>query len=217
MNTESIVQWLIFVHAALGGLALLSGGIALTAKKGRNLHKKSGKLFYYFMLSSALLSMVIALFPNHLSPFLFCIGIFSTYLIISGFRSVRLKRSGVNLLADKILAGIMVITGLAMIFYPIILEGGVNIVLLVFGLLGLIFGLQDFRIFRNPDSIRKRWLRRHLGNMTGGYIAAVTAFFVVNDIIGGLFNWFLPTVIGTIYITYWIRKVKPKPKKSILD
>ena len=103
---ESIAQVLIYVHAAFGGLALLSGGIALSAKKGRKLHKRSGKFFYYFMLSSALLSLVIALFPNHISPFLFCIGIFSTYLIISGYRSIRLKRTDVNLMPDKILASI---------------------------------------------------------------------------------------------------------------
>ena len=217
MSMEVIAQYLIYAHAALGGLALLSGAIALSAKKGKRLHKKSGKLFYYFMLTSALTALIIAVIPNHLNPFLFCIGVFSTYLIVSGYRSLRLKRPGVDLLADKIIAGIMVITGLVMVFYPIILDGGVNVVLLVFGLLGLYFGIQDLLMFRNPRKLRNRWLGRHLGNMTGGYIAAVTAFLVVNDVIGGLFNWFLPTVIGTIYITYWIRKIKPRSKKSVAD
>lgn len=46
--------------------------------------------------------------------------------------------------------------------------------------------------------------------MTGGYISAVTAFFVVNQILINLWNWFLPGVIGGIYITFWIRKLKKK-------
>ena len=212
---ELIAQYLIYAHAVLGGLALVSGGIALTAKKGRRVHKKSGKFFYYFMLSSALLALVIAVLPGHFSPFLFCIGVFSTYLIVSGYRSLRLKKMGIDLLPDKIIAIIMVITGLVMVFYPILLEGSFNIVLLVFGLLGVYFGTQDLLMFKNPRNLHKRWLTRHLGNMTGGYIAAITAFLVVNDVIGGLLNWFLPTVIGTIYITYWIRKIKPK--KTVTD
>ena len=212
---ETIAQWMIYTHAAFGGLALVFGGIALSTKKGNKLHKKSGKLFYYAMLISALFALVISMLPNHFSPFLFCIGIFSAYLIISGYRSLRLKRSKVDLSKDKLLAAIMIITGLAMVFYPIILEGGVNIVLMVFGILGIFFGTRDLLMFKDPKSMRKYWLNRHLGNMTGGYIAAVTAFFVVNDIIGGLYNWFLPTVIGSVYISYWIRKIKRKPKKPL--
>jgi len=208
--TEDHIQILIYTHAALGGLSLLSGGIALIAKKGRTVHKRSGEIFFYSMLISALLALLISVLPNHISPFLFCVGIFSTYLILSGYRSILLKRKGMDLRADKILSAIMIITGLAMIFYPIIIEGAVNIVLLVFGALGILFGLRDFQLFLKPESLRKKWLNRHLGNMTGGYIAAITAFFVVNDIIGGLFNWFLPTVFGSIYISYWIRKLSVK-------
>jgi len=161
--------------------------------------------------------LLISVLPNHISPFLFCIGIFSAYLILSGYRSIRLKRKGMDLRPDKILAAIMIITGLAMIFYPVLIEGAINIVLLVFGVLGILFGLRDFQLFNKPESLRKKWLNRHLGNMTGGYIAAVTAFFVVNDIIGGLFNWFLPTVIGSIYISYWIRKLNPKKRNAKLQ
>lgn len=101
-----------------------------------------------------------------------------------------------------------------MVFYPLILQGGVDIVLLVFGVLGIVFGLRDMKLLRDQQLLQKKWLNRHLGNMTGGYIAAVTAFFVVNDIIGGLFNWFLPTVIGSVYISYWISKLNKKPKKK---
>lgn len=204
---EAIAQWLIFTHAAFGGIALVCGGIALSTKKGYKLHKKSGKLFYYAMLISAILALIISLLPNHFSPFLFCIGVFSAYLIISGYRSLRLKRSNINLNADKFLAGLMILTGLAMVGYPILLEGEVNVVLFVFGIFGIVFGIRDLLMFRKPKSMRKNWLNRHLGNMTGGYIAAVTAFFVVNDILPGLFSWFTPTVIGSIYISYWIRKL----------
>ena len=63
-----------------------------------------------------------------------------------------------------------------MIAYPIFWERKINIILLVFGIAGLAFGLRDYHLFKQPKKLRKVWLRMHLGNMIGGYIAAVTAF-----------------------------------------
>ena len=50
----------------------------------------------------------------------------------------------------------------------------------------------------------------HLGKMMGGYISAVTAFFVVNQIIPGMWNWFVPGVVGGVYISYWMMKLTKK-------
>ena len=46
--------------------------------------------------------------------------------------------------------------------------------------------------------------------MTGGYIAAFTAFVVVNQILPGVYGWLTPTALGTIYIMYWNKKIKNK-------
>ena len=80
METEKIAEILIYIHAGFGGIALLTGGIALIVKKGNNIHKKSGKIFYYSMLLSALISFVVSTLPNHKSPFLFSIGFSSSFL-----------------------------------------------------------------------------------------------------------------------------------------
>ena len=44
--------------------------------------------------------------------------------------------------------------------------------------------------------------------MIGGYIAATTAFVVVNEFFSGLYGWFVPGLIGGIYIGYWMSKLK---------
>ena len=80
----------------------------------------------------------------------------------------------------------------------------------VFGTAALVFGLRDLLRFRSPVKLRESWLQLHLGKMTGGYIAAVSAFLVVNQVLPSLLNWFLPSVVGSIYIAYWMRSVKPK-------
>lgn len=214
MELESITQILIYIHAGLGGLALLAGGVAIISKKGRSLHKKSGKVFFYAMIVSAITALVVAVLPKHENPFLFSIGLFSIYFLLSGFRSLKYKRDLSGLKLDKIISYAIMLVGLGMIVIPPIFLGRIIIVLTVFGFMGLAFGFRDIKLYRKPEELKKKWLKLHLGDMTGGYIAAVSAFLVVNNVFPALLNWFLPGVIGGIFITYWIRKVDGKKSKS---
>ncbi len=144
MEIEKLAEILIYyIHAPLGGIALLAGGIAMIVKKGNRIHKKSGKLFFYAMLTSAIASFIISVLPNHESPFLFSIGLFSSYFLISGLRSLNFKLKEFSLRIDKIIAYLIMIIGSCMILYPIILYSKLNIILSVFGIVGLVFGIRD--------------------------------------------------------------------------
>ena len=211
MEIEKLAEILIYyIHAPLGAVALLTGGISLIAKKGSNAHKKSGKIFFFSMLFSAISAFIISVLPNHESPFLFSIGLFSTYFLVSGLRSLRFKQKEFELKTDKIIAYLIILTGISMILYPIVLYSKLNIILTVFGVVGIVFGLRDLKLFQDIQRIKKNWLKLHLGKMTGGYIAAVSAFFVVNQILPGIWNWFVPGIIGSGYITYWMIKLNKK-------
>lgn len=211
MGIEKLAEILIYyVHAPLGGIALLTGGISLIAIKGSNVHKKSGKIFFFSMLFSALSAFIISVLPNHESPFLFSIGLFSIYFLISGLRSLNFKQKEFHLKIDKIIAYLITLTGIVMILYPIVLYSKLNIILTVFGAVGIVFGLRDLKLFKDIQRLKKNWLKLHLGKMTGGYIAAVSAFFVVNQILPGIWNWFVPGIVGSGYITYWMIKLNRK-------
>ena len=214
MELEKIVLILIYIHAGFGGIALLTGGLALLVKKGNALHKKSGKVFFYSMLISAIVAFIISILPNHESPFLFSIGVFSTYFLLSGYRSLNFRQKEVDIKLDVLIAYIISFTGLIMILYPLVLFATLNIILLVFGIVGLVFGIRDLKLFKNRERLRESWLKLHVGKMTGGYIAAVSAFFVVNQILPGIWNWFVPGIIGSVYITYWMLKLNKKLKKT---
>ena len=208
MEIERIAEILIyFIHAPLGGIALLTGGISLIAKKGNNVHKKSGRVFFFSMLFSAISAFIISVLPNHESPFLFSIGLFSTYFLISGLRSLKFKQKEFQLKTEKIIAYLITLTGIVMILYPVLLFSKLNIILTVFGVVGIVFGLRDLKLFKDIKRLKKNWLKLHLGKMTGGYIAATSAFFVVNQILPGIWNWFVPGIIGSGYITYWMIKL----------
>ena len=220
MDMQTLATIFIIIHAIAGSVALLSGSIAIVARKGRPWHMRSGLFFYWGMIVTGITALIVTCLPGHESYFLFTIGVFSLYLAISGRESLRFKTlSDVSQLKKhKILSAVMVLFGVIMITMAVskLLSGNqMGVVLGVFGLIGLFLAIQDFRSFRDLDKLRKNWLLGHIGKIVGAYIAAMTAFIVVNDVFPPLVNWLLPTVPGTIYSIYWSRKVSPKKKKSI--
>ena len=102
----------------------------------------------------------------------------------------------------------MVTTGIIMITYPIILNNEINLVLAAFGSAGIIFALLDWRIIRDASHRKKSWLLIHATRITGGYLAAITAFLIVNDALPGIWGWIIPGILGSLYISYWAKKLK---------
>jgi uncharacterized membrane protein len=210
MGIEKMIQMLIYTYAIFGGIALLTGFISLVSIKGEVVHRKSGKLFYYSMLFSAITALIISVLPKHESPFLFSIGLFSSYFILTGYRALNFKMDEVNLLLDKIISWSMMLTGVIMIGYNPIFNHKINIVLTVFGIVGLIFSVRDLVLYKDLKRLKKSWLKLHLGKMIGGYISATTAFVVVNNFFPSFYGWFIPGIIGGIYIAYWMKKLNRK-------
>ncbi|TCI84872.1 DUF2306 domain-containing protein [Tenacibaculum sp. M341] len=207
---ETFIQTLIIIHASFGGIALVSGLISMIAKKGEKMHKKSGLLFYYSMMLCGISAMIIAVLPNHENPFLFAIGIFSSYFVLTGNRVLNFKNKNLNLSIDKYISITMIITGILMIFLPILVSNSINIVLVVFAIIGIVFSIRDLILYTKPKQLKKSWLKLHLGKMIGGYISASTAFIVVNNFFPSFYGWFIPSIIGSFLIAYWMKKLNNK-------
>ena len=182
----------------------------MTTRKGKAWHKRSGKIFFYAMLTSALLALVIAVLPGHFSPFLFSIGVFTTYLLLSGYGALRYRLASYNPRTGRIISIAMLVCAAGMVMVPLLVNGELDVVLAVFGGIGLAFALRDLRLYGRPERLRQAWLKQHIGKMTGAYIASVTAFLVVNEFMPHYLNWLLPTVLGSLYIAYWSRRINPE-------
>jgi len=207
---EEAIQVFIYVHAASGGIALIAGLVSMIARKGKRTHRKSGLIFFYSMTFSGITAMLISLLPNHKSPFLFAIGIFSLYFVITGKRALNFKKQNPNTFIDKGISLFMTLTGFAMIVLPIIFTRSIDVILAVFGIVGIAFSIRDLMLFKNPFRLQNAWLKLHLGKMIGGFISATTAFVVVGNYFPGIYGWFIPGIAGSFIIVYWTRKVSLK-------
>jgi len=208
---EKTITTLIYLHAFFGGIGLITGIISFLSKKGEKQHRKLGKLFSYSMVISSVISLAIARMPKHENLFLFLIGIFTIYLVLAGNRALTLKLKSKSDWIDKSVSGTMLIASFIMITIGII--GQIqhiqnSILFLFFGSFGLFMSLKDFKTFRTFQENKNAWLISHIGRMIGALIASITAFLVVGLHIGSVFIWISPTIIGTIYIIVWNRRIK---------
>jgi hypothetical protein len=194
------------IHILSGFTALLTGFIAIVSQKGKKLHKVTGLTFFIGMIMVCVSAILISLMKEN--RFLLHIGIFSFYLVYSGYRSVKNKSLNPSVI-DFVLLLTAFLNCLAMV-----LSG--QLVLIVFGVLGASLVAQDAKLFydiiKQKEILKNKWLLRHIGMMLGGYIATFTAFLVVNVSLESLpwLPWLLPTIIGTPLIAYWTRKYQPK-------
>jgi uncharacterized membrane protein len=218
IEMETTIQILIYIHAFFGAIGLTTGIASILVKKGSVLHKRLGKLFSIGMLTSSALSLPICWLPQHQNIFLFLIGLFTIYLVISGNRTISFKQKTKADFTDKFISGSMLFFSIIMISIGLYcqlnaIENG--ILFTFFGGFGLYMTIKDFVFFRNISELKKKWLSKHIGKMIGALIASITAFIVAGIGLGNIIAWMAPSILGTVYILYWNRKITPKKDQLI--
>ncbi|MDO1512023.1 hypothetical protein Q2T41_05015 [Maribacter confluentis] len=214
---ENIIETFIYIHAILGGLGLITGIASILVKKGQCNHRRLGKWFSWSMIISSAISLVVACMPNHNNTFLFLIGIFTIYMVLAGnsaltFKTTKKKKANK---IDLTVSITMIFSALLMIGFGIngLVHGySQSILFLIFGLFGLFMPYGDFKLYKTSLRNRKLWLINHLSRMLGALIASITAFIVAGMHQDTLWAWITPSVLGTAYIIYWVKKTKGKKK-----
>lgn len=197
------------LHIAAGFLALAMAGLALATPKGKPWHRRAGSLYVGAMFAVSLSTVWLVLVrPN---PFLFAVGVFSFFLVFTGWRAARV-RDGRPRWVDHLVGGLMAGAGLVMLLRAVlgfIDSGGAQPwILLVFGSIGLSLALSDWRDWRKGPVVGKPRIARHLGRMLAGTIATLTAALVVNATwLPELVTWLGPTALITPVIFWWNARV----------
>jgi uncharacterized membrane protein len=193
---------LLIVHVVCGGASLILGLFVLLSQKGNTRHQFIGNIYFMAMLTAALVALPLSyLHPNY---FLFIIGVFTLYMLLTGRRYLKKKKQEDVTTMDWLLTYTMLVFGSAFIIfgtYNMVKANYFGIVLLVFGSLSHLFVYQDYLNFKNKSSVMNFWLTTHIQRMIGSYIASVTAFLVVNNtILPGVIAWLLPTLLLVPFI-----------------
>jgi uncharacterized membrane protein len=193
----------------MGGFAsLLIGAYLMVAKKGDKKHKQLGKIYFYSMLAAALVSFPMAIMhPNY---FLFIVGVFTSYMLLTGTRYLKKKKIEDVNSTDWLLTGFMLLFGFGFIGFGIfnLIKGfSFGVVFLVFGVISLFFVRVDYQNYKGISKVKNYWLTTHIQRMVGSYIASATAFLVVNKPpVPEILSWLLPTIILIPLIIKWSRK-----------
>ena len=204
----------LFIHIVAGTIGLISGTINIIRKKGDRYHRLVGKAFLYGMLTVGISSFALAiLHPNY---FLFIIGVFTFYLVATGERYLFLQgllHHQKPAIVDWVLTLFMLLFGIAFIYFGclfLVKKQLFGTVFIVFGCAGLNFVRVDIKNYKGKIDNKNFWLLAHLQRMTGAYIAALTAFLVVNNtLLPDFIAWLLPTILVVPLITKWSKKYKP--------
>lgn len=208
---ELLIKTAIYVHAFFGGIGLLAGFASIIFQKGSLIHKKAGKVFSVSMIVSSGISLPICWLPKHENPFLFLIGIFTIYLVLSGNRILLFKTKRQANYTDKLISGTLLIGAIVQlilgIYYMLNQQYG-GVLFLFFGTLALSLAIRDFKFFNSLD--KSKIMNFHIGKMSGAFAASITAFLVAGMRLEGLIYWILPSILIGIFIAYWIRKTKIK-------
>lgn len=208
----TLTHILLILHITCGAIGLLSGTFNIIRRKGDHLHRRIGLIFAWTMIINGISAISLSLInPNY---FLTIIGIFTLYMVGTGYRYIYLRMHLVNndpKALDWLLTSGMAVAGLAFIVLGILKLVQLDFfgcVYLVFGGIGGLFVRRDLQNYRGLSLDRNYWLLAHLQRMTGGYIAALTAFLVVNghffpSFIPSMVIWLLPTMVITPFIIRW--------------
>jgi uncharacterized membrane protein len=173
------------LHILTAGLALVSGYLALSVSKGATLHRKSGILFVYTMLTTAVFGMIISAARDVAPAVNFPAGLLTSYLVITSLSTLRPPARGSRVLA----VGAMLLAlavGLASLTFGLeaIANGGTRneippFPFFTFGLVALLGAAGDLRVIRSGVLLRGApRIARHLWRMSFALFIAAISFFL---------------------------------------
>jgi len=202
----------LIIHVLFGSIALFVAPAAMLTRKGGLWHRRWGKIFFWAITGVAITAVVLSLIRSGL--FFLLVAVFSFYLALTGYRILYRKtpqqRAGK---ADWTAAATMLLGSLALIAHGgyQMLTSSFGTVAIVFGVIGLFLAISDMRDFLHHPGDKMAWWYSHMTRMLAAYIAAVTAFSVVNmKFLPPVPRWLWATVIGTAGIVIWTRYYRRK-------
>jgi hypothetical protein len=211
----------LLVHIVAGGLGLVSGFVALYAAKGATLHRKSGMVFVYTMLTMSTAGIVIAASRGAAPAINIPAALLTAYLVTTALITVRPPVPGGRWL-DLGAMLVALAVGLASFAFGFeaIAGGGTKdgipaFPFFLFGVVGVLASVSDLRMIRRGRLEGAPRLARHLWRMCFAlYIAAASFFLGQADEIPEPLRirplLALPVLAVLVTMLYWLWRVRSR-------
>jgi uncharacterized membrane protein len=217
-TSSGAVHLALLAHLATGLLGLGTGFVALAVAKGSLMHRRSGMVFVYAMLATALLATGIATYEGKVSMMIS--APFTAYLIFTAMTAVRPLNPEPRLLAPVLMMLAFawsvadVTMGVRASARPHGMMDGVPAGMFFFlGTIALLAGVGDLRMIRAGGIQGSRRIARHLWRMCFGLFVASGSFllgqakFIPKPVrIPLLLN--VAAVAPLIALIYWMWRVR---------
>jgi uncharacterized membrane protein len=215
-----VLKTVLTVHIVTGALGLLSGFVALYAAKGAALHRASGKLFVYSMVTMSLLGVAISggwgVAPSTNIP----VGLLTAYLVITALTAVVPPREHSRRL-DIALLLVALAVSLSMFSVGVgaIVKGGkgswMAVPGFIFATIAFLGSVGDVRVLRSGAPTGGRRLARHLWRMSTALAIAALSFStrlprILPPALRSPIAYTLPTLLVLATMFYWLWRVRSK-------
>jgi uncharacterized membrane protein len=216
---EAVNVTLLPLHIVAGVLALVFGYVALFSAKGATLHRKSGMLFVYAMVTMALLGATIAAVRGVAPGANVPAGLLTAYLVITALTTVRPPSRGSRWL-DRGLMLVALTVGLTCFTFGFeaLASGGkrsgMAFPFFMFGAVGLLSSVGDFRQIGSGGLRGASRLARHLWRMGFALFIAAGSFFLgpgrIPEALRVRALLAVPVLLPLLAILYWLWRVRSR-------
>jgi uncharacterized membrane protein len=205
------------VHIVAGVLALVFGYVALFAAKGGTLHRKSGLLFVFALVTMSLSGALIAFW--HDSSISVVAGLLTFYFVTTALLAVR-PRSDVSHRID-VAAMLFALTVAILGFqtgFGLVSRGRPEMApMFLFGAVGLLAAAGDMRMIRAGGILGPRRIKRHLWRMCFAMWVTAGSFFWgppdrVPEIIRIPALLPIPVLTPIVVMLYWLWRMRGRRK-----
>jgi len=187
----TVMNLLLPIHIAAGGLAIVLGAVALVVKKGGTIHRRSGLLFVYAMLVMGFSGSILAL-RNGPADGNLAAGLTIAYFVGTALTTVRpvspwTRRIHAAALALVVgLALVSIVGGVKAFNGPRLSPDGVplrtiGVMSFVFATVMILAAAGDVRILRSGMLRGGPRLARHLWRMCFALFIAAGSFFSIRE------------------------------------
>ena len=198
----TIDRALLSIHVVTGFVSLVLFWFPIVTRKGRLLHRRVGIMYVYAMgvvIGNACILSLLNLYNGSIVSglSLLFLSALSTLPLVSGVQILKSKKPTIQYRRLRIfLAVLLILTTVACLVGWYLFD---HVILLVFGLIGMVAGGGDTLRFRREKGSGKTWLREHYEGMIFSGVATYTAFFAF----GGR-TWLATFTVGWWGIVPWV-------------